>query len=530
MAYNTVTNYYNSNIADSYGANISAQIKRIEDAHKVIRSKAIEMGLKIPQGAKLTSNASGTTELLLKDSHHILDTAAAINNMPINTDQSQTIDAGSSYTVPVGYNASEYIITASNLSGQTSGTAAAADILAGKTAWVNGTKVTGTMSNLSGNQKATGIGSYTNNNDNYLQIAIPATGKYTKDSFLQSDIRYINHQDVEVPVTVITTETGETLFDSSKMVFQTGYYSTPFNVHAVYKPGDTNKVINISNTVGTTLSAKEGSLTIPTGYDYLAPNAAYKIKDGTISAVTYSANSATGVITFGGGEVETAGWVSSDVAKPSTYTPTKAVYTTDPVTGLATVTTAGWVTKDSTVGGLKPGSTTLSGPTIASSATTIGGTSIAANEYYVKLDTTAGYIGTNSKAINIGRAITKAITSSATSGGTTITTKRWKVTTSKGYNPSEVITELVVQDGTVNPSVTIDDSYICSIQITKSGWVDAKTVSLTINAADQACSLNEDILSKTNNSTPIEVTAASGSLMKSLTIDTSYLYSRLASI
>ena len=530
MAYNTVTNYYDSNIADSYGANISAQIKRIEDAHKVIRSKAIEMGLKIPQGAKLTHNASGTTELLLTDSHHILDTAAAINNMPINKHQSQTLAAGTSYTVPVGYNGIAYTITASTLSGQTSGTAAAADILATKTAWVNGTMVTGTMSNLSGNQKATEIGSYTNNSINYLQIAVPETGKYTKGSFLQSDVKYFNPENIELSVTISTTANGETLVDASKKTFAAGYYSGPFNVHAVYEKGTDNKVINISNTVGTTLSAKEGSLTIPTGYDYLAPNATYKIKDGTISAVTYSANSATGVITFDGGEVETAGWVSSDVAKPSTYTPPKAVYETDSATGLATVTTAGWVTKDSTVGGLKPGSATLSDPTIASSATTIGGTSIAANEYYVKLDTTAGYIGTSSKAINLGRATFKAITSSATSGGTTITTKRWKVTTSEGYNPSPVTTELVVQDGTINSSVTIDSSYNCSIQITKAGWVDAETISLSINAADQACSLNENILSKTNNSTPIEVTAASGSLMKSLTIDTSYLYNRLASI
>lgn len=530
MAYNTVTDYYDINIADSYGANISAQIKRIEDAHKVIRSKAIEMGLKIPKGEKLTNNASGTTDLLLADSHHILDTAAAINSMPINTHSSRTIDAGTSYTVPVGYNGIEYTITASNLSGQTSGTAAAADILAGKTAWVNGAKVTGTMSDLSGNQEATGIGSYTNSNGTYLQIAVPATGKYTSGSFLQSNIKYINPSDIEIPVTVITTNNGETILDTSKMVFQTGYYSTPFNVHAVYKAGETNKVINISNTVGTTLSAKTGSLTIPTGFDYLAPNAAYTIKDGSITAVTRSVNSETGVVTFGGG-VTTAGWISSDVTKPATYTPVAAVYETNHTTGVATVTTAGWVTKDSTVGGLNPGSTTLSAPARASSATTIGGTSIAAGEYYVKLDTTAGYIGTGSKAINIGVANISTGTSSATSGGTTITTKRWKVTATKGYNPNNVTTELVVQDGTINPSVTIDNSYNCSIQITKSGWVDAKTVSLTIQASDQAYTLGEYDLSMPNAETPeITIEAAQGSLMKSLTIDTSQLYSRLASI
>jgi hypothetical protein len=62
---------------------------------------------------------------LLSDSHHILDTAAAINNIKINTDVSKTIDAGVTYTVPIGYNKETYTITASGLSGQTDGTAVA---------------------------------------------------------------------------------------------------------------------------------------------------------------------------------------------------------------------------------------------------------------------------------------------------------------------------------------------------------------------------------------------------------------------
>jgi hypothetical protein len=43
------------------------------------------MGLSIPAGKKLTHNAAGTSSLLLTEDHHILDTAAAINNMPVNT-------------------------------------------------------------------------------------------------------------------------------------------------------------------------------------------------------------------------------------------------------------------------------------------------------------------------------------------------------------------------------------------------------------------------------------------------------------
>lgn len=529
MAYNKeITNYYSSLVADAYASNISAQITRIEDAHNVIRSKAIELGLYIPANTKLTH--AGTTDLLLAATHHILDTAAAINNIPINKDTNKSLNAGASYTVPVGYNAVPYTITANTLSSQTSGTAAAADILSGKTAWVNGSKLTGTMANLAGNQAASEFGSYTKDSAAYLQIEIPATGKYTVGSYLQSDIRYITPTEVEVPVTIRKAETGETIVDTSKFQFAAGYYSGPFNVKAVLDTESDNKVINIANTVGATLSAKSGTLTIPTGYDYLAPNASYTVKSGSVSAVTRHADPETGVVTFAGGTT-TAGWVSSNVTLPATYTPPAAAYEINPVTGLATVTTAGWVTKDSTVGGLAPGSATLSGPTKATAATTIGGTSISANQYYVKLTKTAGYISAGESAINLGLASMSSATSSATSGGTKITTKRWKVTTSQGYNPSAKTTELYVQDSVLNPAVTIGEDYACTLNITQSGWIDKKTVTLNINAADQTYQLGNDDLDNADGSGyEVVVQAAEGTLMKSISIDTSVLYSRLSQI
>ena len=60
---------------------------------------------------------------------------------------SQTLNAGNSYTIPSGYHNGSGKVTANSLSSQTSGTAAASEILSGETAWVNGTKITGTMTN-----------------------------------------------------------------------------------------------------------------------------------------------------------------------------------------------------------------------------------------------------------------------------------------------------------------------------------------------------------------------------------------------
>jgi len=67
--------------------------------------------------------------------------------MPNRGAVTQTLNAGGSYTIPAGYHNGSGKITAASLSSQTPGTATAAQILAGQTAWVNGKKITGTMVN-----------------------------------------------------------------------------------------------------------------------------------------------------------------------------------------------------------------------------------------------------------------------------------------------------------------------------------------------------------------------------------------------
>ena len=67
--------------------------------------------------------------------------------MPNRGAVTQTLNAGGSYTIPAGYHNGSGKVTAASLSSQTPGTATAAQILSGKTAWVNGKKITGTMPN-----------------------------------------------------------------------------------------------------------------------------------------------------------------------------------------------------------------------------------------------------------------------------------------------------------------------------------------------------------------------------------------------
>ena len=60
---------------------------------------------------------------------------------------SSSLNCGGSYTIPAGYHNGSGKITANSLSSQTDASAAAGQILSGYTAWVKGSKITGTMAN-----------------------------------------------------------------------------------------------------------------------------------------------------------------------------------------------------------------------------------------------------------------------------------------------------------------------------------------------------------------------------------------------
>ena len=58
-----------------------------------------------------------------------------------------SLNCGGSYTIPAGYHNGLGKITANSLASQTSATATASQIVSGQTAWVGGTKITGTLAN-----------------------------------------------------------------------------------------------------------------------------------------------------------------------------------------------------------------------------------------------------------------------------------------------------------------------------------------------------------------------------------------------
>lgn len=127
-----------------------------------------------------TSDATADTTHILKDkiaySKGLKITGSMANNGAVAP---SVLGAGSSYTIPAGYHNGKGKVTAASLAGQTSGSATANDILTGKTAWVNGSKITGTISKYSGTPIQAEIDSHDNDG---LNLNIPLSQTYVNGS------------------------------------------------------------------------------------------------------------------------------------------------------------------------------------------------------------------------------------------------------------------------------------------------------------------------------------------------------------
>ena len=113
-------------------------------------------------GGTDTSGATATAARVLSGYTCYVNDSKITGTMVNQGTKNASLNAGGSYTIPAGYHSGSGKVTANALSGQTSGTATAARILSGRTAWVNGSKLTGTMTNRGAiSQKLAANGSYT---------------------------------------------------------------------------------------------------------------------------------------------------------------------------------------------------------------------------------------------------------------------------------------------------------------------------------------------------------------------------------
>lgn len=113
-------------------------------------------------GGTDTSDANATAAQILTGYTGYVNDVLITGTMPNRGAVSISLNCGGSYTIPQGYHNGSGKVTANSLASQTSANATAAQILSGYTAWVNGSKITGTMANR-------GAVSYN----------LPANGSYT---------------------------------------------------------------------------------------------------------------------------------------------------------------------------------------------------------------------------------------------------------------------------------------------------------------------------------------------------------------
>ena len=94
-----------------------------------------------------TADANATAGNILVDKTAYVNGAKITGTMPNKGAMTASLNCGGSYTIPAGYHNGSGKVTANSLASQTSANATAGDILKDKTAWVNGSKLTGTIDN-----------------------------------------------------------------------------------------------------------------------------------------------------------------------------------------------------------------------------------------------------------------------------------------------------------------------------------------------------------------------------------------------
>lgn len=121
---------------------------------------------KLVGSLKLTGTAQAAN-VLAGTSFYNTDAKVLINGtMPNNVAQIIQLDSGTNYTIPKGYHDGTGVIKAPTVESVTPGDAEASDIYPGKTAWVNGQKITGTMTmdgNVTPDKVVAGYTFYTTN-------------------------------------------------------------------------------------------------------------------------------------------------------------------------------------------------------------------------------------------------------------------------------------------------------------------------------------------------------------------------------
>ena len=321
-----------------------------------------------------TADATATASEILSGKTAYVDGAKVTGTMTNNGAKTASLNAGGSYTIPAGYHNGSGKVTANALSGQTSGTAAAADILSGKTAWVGGSQITGTIatktaSNLSASGATVTVpaGYYASQATKSVSTATQATpsisvssaGLITASStqsagYVSAGTKSATKQlTVQAAKTVTPTKSSQTAAASG--VYTTGAvtvaaipdeYQDVSGVTAGASDVLSGKVIvdadgeEITGTIATktasNMTVSGATVTAPAGY--YASAASKSVATATQATPSVSVSSA-GLITASA--TQSAGYVSSGTKSATKQLTVQAAKTVTPGTSNQTAVSSG---------------------------------------------------------------------------------------------------------------------------------------------------------------------------------------------
>lgn len=177
-------------------ATLIENVNRIYTDKAAIKQAIIDKGVGVPDGTSLDDYAGLIAQInsgvdvsgVTAEAADVLSGKVIVDadgnpitgTMTDNGAKTAALNCGGSYTIPAGYHNGSGKVTANSLASQTPATASAAQILSGQTAYVNGSKITGTMPNYSNQWKWM-------NSDNGGGCGV---GEYTYSSGYKTDMVY----------------------------------------------------------------------------------------------------------------------------------------------------------------------------------------------------------------------------------------------------------------------------------------------------------------------------------------------------